>query len=1220
MNRYKRNLVLDVYDYGGNKLCTLYDSSADVRGQATDVYVKTERNGWRELSFNLPSTCTDNGKEEENYRLQYLKADYRIRLVDDAGVDWFIISEPKVTHQAFSKNVSVIAGHVAQILKTKNLGLVFSDDEGNNVGTAAQLLDTILHGTGWTAGEVVTFYEKDGVTEKSRSLKAESKTGAFKLITQMCDLFDAKPVFHGDERTVDILPMNPFSKTQDGELPDVSKADGVVELHYGKNIRNVTRTLNTENIVTKLYAYGSYGDDAHGYCGIDECSHVEHVFTVEESLRAGVTYFFIVTDDADVSLFRNFVPTEDVPAGSKLVWSMLDPASMMYVWDETNELAYPVSIGERGTHMQASRETKEQQNWFSFVMDFTYYKTVGLLTDEMLQTLAKYQRQALSQYETVFDKSTAFADALTKLSEVIGSVDFCRLSVKNIDSHEGYARLSLNMDENKGVMYRSDYAVKDDDFFKWTAAEAINTKGDPTNDTASVIYVIHDTDPVTWDKVYIKSFDDKENISEITLWNGIETVNFDPVKDRFYLFGQENINGWLGALEISDEACETALGSLTKIVTTTHPVYFSETAPDIVESELNGYGWWWKYELRSPVVQGEPMGMPGMLHFCNLNEGDNSWAEVHFSKEQPFHVPEGSYWFNWAGSVLSKMTANGYVQVTGTENQKIVRQFGSVYRSCRTRDQLYQGVYQYYIYELTEALPAGKYYFQSDYDTKWVFTLTTDLARGDILRYNAEDGWMEQIKGGVQTTVEVKGYRFDNVGYTDADPNAIVIEEETYKLLSPTVRKGEIRGIIHYMSVFPDLADDAYLNAYATSKDAQTELSNIEAQMTSALGDLYREGWWQTSDYVDGDEKKLYEDALDNIKKISQPESSYQIGYLDMYSSNEGMEYGASSIAEQTHWPDLSIASAAHLVDPEIGVNAWAYLDVVKKCYDQPWKTSISINTNLTTMTQHSFTDVLSNIAKVASEVKGKTSLIDRATAITSGGQMAAERLQGAIDAAKLKIFGGASTWYTDEMGNMVFVSADGTAAMTLTGNGFSIANSKDEWGNWNWRTFGTGDGFSADEITTGYLSASRIEANSIGSGQLVKEVNDTLNEVPTLKTEVSEALIKLEPDNLSMAVTSSTKFQETLDDRLGYRLEIVSTSDILSSDIKQTTLRPRVYKGKDDVTDTIDESRFTWKRVSSDTAADQRWNKTHVGVKEITLTTVDVYYSATYTCELSDE
>lgn len=127
------------------------------------------------------------------------------------------------------------------------------------------------------------FYERDGETEKKRSLQAKAKTGAFKLITQMCDLFDAKPVFHGNEKTVDIMPMNPFSEPKDGGMPDVTTADGVLELHYGQSVSSITRTLNTENMVTKLYAYGSYGDKTSGYCGIDECMHAEYLYTTTEA-------------------------------------------------------------------------------------------------------------------------------------------------------------------------------------------------------------------------------------------------------------------------------------------------------------------------------------------------------------------------------------------------------------------------------------------------------------------------------------------------------------------------------------------------------------------------------------------------------------------------------------------------------------------------------------------------------------------------------------------------------------------------------------------------------------------------------------------------------------------------------------------------------------------------------------------------------------------------
>lgn len=114
MLRHKRNLVLDVYDYSGNKQCNLYDSTSDVFGQASDVIVTTQRNGWKELSFTLPSMIeTVDGTQEDNYRLDYLKADYKIRLKDDYETDWYLISEPKITHNAFSKNVSVTAGHIS---------------------------------------------------------------------------------------------------------------------------------------------------------------------------------------------------------------------------------------------------------------------------------------------------------------------------------------------------------------------------------------------------------------------------------------------------------------------------------------------------------------------------------------------------------------------------------------------------------------------------------------------------------------------------------------------------------------------------------------------------------------------------------------------------------------------------------------------------------------------------------------------------------------------------------------------------------------------------------------------------------------------------------------------------------------------------------------------------------------------------------------------------
>jgi len=59
-------------------------------------------------------------------------------------------------------------------------------------------------------------------------------------------------------------------------------------------------------------------------------------------------------------------------------------------------------------------------------------------------------------------------------------------------------------------------------------------------------------------------------------------------------------------------------------------------------------------------------------------------------------------------------------------------------------------------------------------------------------------------------------------------------------------------------------------------------------------------------------------------------------------------------------------------------VSQWAFIDKLSKCYDQPWKTTITINTNLSTIAQHTFTDVMTHIADVAQEVKGKMDVYDR--------------------------------------------------------------------------------------------------------------------------------------------------------------------------------------------------------------------------------------------------
>lgn len=138
------------------------------------------------------------------------------------------------------------------MLKTKNLYLVF--DDTNGIGTIQYLIGRALTNTTWTLGVCDTFYERDGVTEKVRSISSEGKKGAYQLIQDICNLFNAYPTFHGATKTVDIHPL-------DDKLP-------LTEMYVGKNLNSLTTEINSNNIVTRLYVEGEYADN--GYVGIDD--------------------------------------------------------------------------------------------------------------------------------------------------------------------------------------------------------------------------------------------------------------------------------------------------------------------------------------------------------------------------------------------------------------------------------------------------------------------------------------------------------------------------------------------------------------------------------------------------------------------------------------------------------------------------------------------------------------------------------------------------------------------------------------------------------------------------------------------------------------------------------------------------------------------------------------------------------------------------------------
>ena len=241
-------VALSIHDLNNKKLCDLYDSSVKVPGQAHTICLTTELNGWKEISFVLPYMVD----KKKNFRWKYIQNEYKLRLIRGDYEDWYTITRPKKSHSSGAITNTVTCYHISSLLKTKNLYLVF--DDTNGIDTCPALIEKALAGTGWKLGACDTFYERDGKTEKIRSLSSDGKVGAHQLVATICNLFCAYPVYHGATKTVDIHAL-------------VNKKP-LKEMIVGQNLTALTTDYDSDNLVTRLYVEGEYGED--GYVGIDD--------------------------------------------------------------------------------------------------------------------------------------------------------------------------------------------------------------------------------------------------------------------------------------------------------------------------------------------------------------------------------------------------------------------------------------------------------------------------------------------------------------------------------------------------------------------------------------------------------------------------------------------------------------------------------------------------------------------------------------------------------------------------------------------------------------------------------------------------------------------------------------------------------------------------------------------------------------------------------------
>lgn len=163
-----------------------------------------------------------------------------------------------------------------------------------------------------------------------------------------------------------------------------------------------------------------------------------------------------------------------------------------------------------------------------------------------------------------------------------------------------------------------------------------------------------------------------------------------------------------------------------------------------------------------------------------------------------------------------------------------------------------------------------------------------------------------------------------------------------------------------------------------------------------------------------------------------------------------------------------------------------------------------------------------------ASQQKKVGELQRRSSSWDAASSAAAAYLQKVVDGlnAQFNINGNSYTSISFEQG-LVFSSvpldADGRSttgkgqAMQLCSQGLRVADGCKADGSWNWRTFGTGAGFTADEIVTGALNAGIVSAGTIRDkkGANYWNLDESLLRLSSDSTTLDDEAIAIRKDTI---------------------------------------------------------------------------------------------------------
>lgn len=167
--------------------------------------------------------------------------------------------------------------------------------------------------------------------------------------------------------------------------------------------------------------------------------------------------------------------------------------------------------------------------------------------------------------------------------------------------------------------------------------------------------------------------------------------------------------------------------------------------------------------------------------------------------------------------------------------------------------------------------------------------------------------------------------------------------------------------------------------------------------------------------------------------------------------------------------------------------------------------------------------------------------------------------------------------------------------------------------------------GLLAEAVIAGYIEGSTIKGGTIQiglqeDGSYAFEVHEDGSVTMSGGSSIDGYAKEEDVNNKIQNIKNQIDNIEGATNANMYRVEIVTTnSTVISTKEDIATVYCRVYSWDTDITNTLDDSIFNWKRTSANEDLDVIWNAMpeHQGVKSITIDADDVIDNSSFICEV---